>query len=151
MPRGGYRPGAGRPHGAKSKATIEREEKARLEMEAARDKSIATGAKLAKEVIEDFMQFAAGVATTYQPTKNNETADETKFLVWAKLAVGWATDLAPYQSPTYKAVAVTEVPPAPAIPVPSQIPDGTNVVPLMDEAAACEARQRMIRANPKVA
>jgi hypothetical protein len=32
---------------------------------------------------------------------------QSKFQDWARLAVSWATDLAPYQSPTFRAISIS--------------------------------------------
>ncbi len=115
MPRGS-KPGerrGGREKGIPNKATIERaiiaeQVVARAEM---------TGRKLAKEVLDDFMQLFAGMAAMYQPlppgapTPPGRAPDESKFEKYATLAVGTATQLAKYQSPTFRAVMVAPAPP----------------------------------------
>ncbi|MEA2934534.1 MAG: hypothetical protein QOD74_1180 [Variibacter sp.] len=109
MPRGGSKPGehrGGRAPGTPNKATLERL------LRAERDATQADGRKLAKEVFEDFMGLFAGIAAFYQPlapgqpTPAGRRPDESKFEKYARLAVGTAADLAPYQSPAFKAIAV---------------------------------------------
>lgn len=121
----------GRHRGSKNKTTIEREEKARLELEA-REIALRDGAqqilqarqrgqKLAKEVLEDLMNLGVGLAAFYQPSPpqapRNTNEDETKFWRAAEFARDCAADLAKYQSPTYKAIAVAA---APAVPLPTE-------------------------------
>jgi len=104
--RGGRRIGAGRRKGSKSKSTIEREQL--IEQTAARHDPSKRGDPLAKEVVEQFMLIAAGYASKYQPGKPE--GDEKKFLQWAKLAVEWAAELAPYQSPKFRAIVIAGAP-----------------------------------------
>jgi hypothetical protein len=72
----------------------------------------AEGRKLAKEVLDDFMVLFAGMAAHHQPMPRGQAAppgrepDEAKFEKYARLAIATAADLAPYQSPTFKAIAV---------------------------------------------
>ena len=106
MPRGA-KPGerrGGRALGTKNKATIEREFLERQLL--ARADARVGGRKLAKEVIEENMHFAAAFAEQFKPIEGNEKANEDKFLEWARLAVAWATDLAPYQSPRFRAIVM---------------------------------------------
>ena len=74
---------------------------------------------LAKEVIEQFMQIAVGYAQAYalteadlgfsdkEATQNKRDWKRNQFKGWARLAVAWAADLAPYQSPTYRAISIS--------------------------------------------
>jgi hypothetical protein len=113
--RGGYRPGAGRKKGQPNKATLEKALIAENVVTEAR----ATGKKLAKEVLDDFMGIFAGMAAYYQPLPAGTVAlpgrrrrrpNEAKFENYAKLAVQCAKDLARYQSPTYQAIMVAPAP-----------------------------------------
>jgi hypothetical protein len=134
--RGGRRPGAGRKPGSKNKATIEREERARIEYmarsdrreavdgELARDAAAAvdqakrTGDRLGKEILHELANLLADVATYYQPrpvavqqpdgsvTTVLRGGDEAKFRQYAHLAMQAAKDLAPYQSPKLSAVVL---------------------------------------------
>jgi hypothetical protein len=108
MPRGA-KPGerrGGRLKGSKNKATIEREIIAEQTLARAR----MEGKKLGKEILEEFMIVFAGRAAHYQPRPPelppNPNADEAKFLAYARLATDCAKSLAPYQSPTFRAIAV---------------------------------------------
>ncbi len=74
---------------------------------------------LAKEVIEEFMQVAVKYAHHYalkgkdldladaKPEQAKREWKHNKFQDWARLAVSWATDLAPYQSPTFRAISIS--------------------------------------------
>lgn len=105
----------GRKKGTPNKATLEKE---RVAAEiAARTMADATtsGKKLAKEVLEDFMELFAGMAAHYQPAPPGKehlkpSGNEAQFLKYADLTVAAAAKLAPYQSPTFKAVAVSMTP-----------------------------------------
>jgi hypothetical protein len=137
MAKGGVRPGAGRPCGP-SKATIE---KSLVAARAVADAK-AAGRKLAKEVLEDFMIVTAGMAAHFQPTPagspRNPYADEAKFWKCAEAAIDCAHKLAPYQSPTLRAVTVM----APSLnerPLPRQY-EGTD-----DPVALSRIYQRMIK------
>jgi hypothetical protein len=109
MPKGA-KPGerrGGRAPGTKNKVTIEREI---LEQQLkARADARVGGRKLAKEVIEENMHFAAAFAEQFKPIEGNEKANEDKYLAWARLAVTWATDLAPYQSPKFRSIEIAPV------------------------------------------
>ena len=112
MPRGGTRPGAGGPKGPRGpqKKTIEKA----LIAEQVIKRAEMTGEKLAKEVLNEFMQLFAGMAASVQPLPpgmalppGRAKPNERKFEKWARLAVETATALAKYQSPTFRAVALT--------------------------------------------
>jgi hypothetical protein len=79
------------------------------------DNAQANGQKLAKEVLEDFMNLFAGMAAYYQPTtpeapRQNNNANPETFEKWAIHAVDAARMLAPYQSPTFRSVMVAPAP-----------------------------------------
>lgn len=96
--------------GAKNKRTLENERVAAQIAERTVADARTAGKRLAKEVLEEFMFLFAGMAATYQPMPPNAplspTQDEPKFERYAKLAIECAHKLAPYQSPTFQAVAV---------------------------------------------
>jgi hypothetical protein len=109
MPKGGSKPGerrGGRRKGTPNKATVQKA------LIAARTVAEAkmSGKKLAKEVLEDFMLLFAGMAGDFQTTPPgaapNPRADEDKFWKFAQAAIDCAHKLAPYQSPTFRAVVV---------------------------------------------
>lgn len=110
MPRGGSKPGerrGGRVKGVPNKATMERALIAANTLV----KSRAADKKLAKEVLDDFMALFAGMAAHYQPTpphamQQNQYGNPAEFEKYARLAVQCAKDLAPYQSPTFRAIVV---------------------------------------------
>jgi hypothetical protein len=108
MPRGGPRPNSGRKKGSRNKRDIglaERMVEAVVEAGAASTASTVPltpqGKKLARDVLEDFMLRFADMAS--------KEANPGKFERYARFAVHCAQSLAPYQSPTFK--AVTLIPP----------------------------------------
>ena len=89
--------------------------------------------KLGKDVLEEFMMLFAGMAAFYQPHPEwrprldtdgkpvldngrpvlenaNPNMSEPQFLRYAVLARDTAKDLAPYQSPTFRAIVVAPAP-----------------------------------------
>jgi len=70
----------------------------------------AGGKRLAREVLEDFLELFSAIARTHEPTppgaERNPNYDEKKFEKFARLAVDTATALASYQTPKLKAVLV---------------------------------------------
>jgi hypothetical protein len=71
----------------------------------------AGGKRLAREVLEDFLELFSAIALTHEPTppgaEPNPNYDEKKFEKFARLAVETATALASYQMPKLKAVLVS--------------------------------------------
>jgi hypothetical protein len=65
---------------------------------------------LAKEMLSGFMHQFAELAAKFQPTlangKPNKEGNEAKYKEWALMAVDVAKALAPYQSPTFKAIGI---------------------------------------------
>jgi hypothetical protein len=132
MPRGGTRPNAGRKFGVPNRATIERQEQARIDAENvaaeasgdAAEAAIVARKKLAKDVLEEFMLRFGDMAAYHQPARtwheemragqvvrvnDNPNMDEDKFRAYAALTLHAARDLAQYQSPKLSAVAVGQV------------------------------------------
>jgi hypothetical protein len=118
MPRGakkGERRG-GRQKGSKNKRNVEREH--RMLQEAVRREG-GDMPPLAKDIVEEFMQTALRYARYYaleekdldlSASPNEQIKRDWKrnqFKGWARLAVTWATDLAPYQSPTFRAISIS--------------------------------------------
>lgn len=102
----GNKPGAGiggRPAGVPNRATTERALEAERQLVEAR----ASGKKLAKDVLEQFMLAFAAMAASAQPRPGNEQqANVRDFEKWGKLAVATAARLAPFQSPTFRAILI---------------------------------------------
>lgn len=123
MPRGsapGERRG-GRVKGTKNRTTLEREliaaEVARRQMSRAREQD----RELAVEVIEKFMGEFQRAATHFRPTtsveiaegaKANQNGSWTKYGEWAERVVACAKELAKYQSPQLRAIAIAPAPQA---------------------------------------
>lgn len=108
MPGGGshHRRG-GRQKGTPNKRTQEALLKQAMEVH----QSAKTGKKLAKDVLDDLMQLTVGMAGVYQPDPPdrpglNPYASEEKFWKCVEMARDFATALAKYQSPTFRAIAV---------------------------------------------
>jgi hypothetical protein len=102
---------AGRAKGTPNKATTER----RLQAERERAEAKASGKKLAKERIDEFMELFIGIARHYQPVlpamlargvEPNPNASWPDFEKWSMHAIEAAEALAKYQSPQFRAVAV---------------------------------------------
>ena len=109
----GSKPGerrGGRLKGTRNRATIEKARIAELEI----DKAKETGRKLAKEYLQDFLPVLAGMAATYQPlppgmiAPNGRQPDDAKFEKWLNYVIDVAAKLAPYESPTFRAVVVAD-------------------------------------------
>lgn len=145
MSGGGSKKGerrGGRKKGVPNKANIERALLAERELIGAK----AAGKKLAKEVLDDFMQLFKGIAETYYavlpgaPIPKSHSRNEAMFEKYAKLTVDTAKALATYQSPTFRAIQVI-APPGPD--KPPQIGDG-NVIRLDDPDALMRVYKRRI-------
>ena len=100
----------GRAKGVPNKATLQKALIAERTVADAR----MSGRKLAKEILDDFMQLFAGMAAHYQPTPpdrpQNPSQDEPMFEKYGRLAVETAKALANYQSPTFRAIVVAPPP-----------------------------------------
>ena len=96
----------GRVKGVQNKATIERE---LLAQRIAAEQAQKPGRKLAREVLDDLMHTFLGMAARVQPMPEGvqlqpgHLPDPIKFVEYATLAGAFAKDLAPYQSPKFKA------------------------------------------------
>ncbi len=114
MPRGGSKPGerrGGRQKGTPNRATVEKQLIAAQIAERTVADARVEGKQLAKEVLEQFMLRFVEMAKHYEPTlpgagEQQLHGDEGKFLQWAKHAIDCAKALAPYQSPTFRAVEI---------------------------------------------
>lgn len=107
--------------------------------------------KRATEMLDDIAKMFLGLAAQYQPrpdpvtkVETNDKADEAKFALYIGQAGRMAASLAPYQDPTFKAIAVQEVPPLPA----ERPGDGAKVVDSMTKRTqqdAGEVYARLVR------
>jgi len=128
MPKGGARPGAGRRKGARNKATVEREIRA---VQALAGRIADTPKELAIDVLDRMMKVAENGASLHKPLDPGLPLDEAQrienelaaqqgrrprvvsagnwglFGEWFDRAVQCAKELAKYQSPTFRAIAVT--------------------------------------------
>ena len=111
MPRGsqpGERRG-GRQKGTKNKRTIEAELLAQRILQGTPPMTVQN-ARLGKETLERFMMLFDNLAEHYRPFPENQHADESKFSKYATAACDCAKALAPYQSPTYRAIMFEQAP-----------------------------------------
>lgn len=111
----GSKPGerrGGRQKGGRNKSTIQKALIAEREIEKAK----GSHRKLAKEYLQDFLPVLAGMAAYYQPLPAGMTAppgrepNEDKFQKWFGLVLDTASKLAPYESPTFRAVVIAPPP-----------------------------------------
>jgi|SRR5882672_88662 len=150
----GARPGerrGGRKKGVHNKTSVERAAEVVANAK-------ATNTPLAKDILERFMLVFAGQAAVHQPRPDGlggMLGNSKEFERWARLSVDCAGKLAPYQSPTFRAVMVTT--PGSGleggVPMPSPRPgegqgeviDETgNVVPFGNAMAVARVYQRII-------
>lgn len=104
----------GRQKGTPNKASIER---ALIAQRIAQEQRGKPGRKLAREVLDDLMHTFLGMAAQHQPLPhgvvpmNGQQPDPVKFVEYAKLAGDFAAELAPFQSPKFKAtIQLPEMP-----------------------------------------
>jgi hypothetical protein len=112
MPRGalkGERRG-GRAKGTLNRATLERA----LQMQSHLNRARETGHDLAKTVLDKYMMFFVKYSMKFKPSLDGEDENPSQnideFYKWAGVAIDCASKLAPYQSPTFKAVVVAPAP-----------------------------------------
>lgn len=166
----GSKPGerrGGRPKGVPNKKTIERLEAERIERqvqselarrlkdadraEKALEAAKARGKKLAKDVLAELMEAFYGVAAMYQPIPAGQiippgrTPNEDKFEKWGRLTGEIAGKLAPFQSPTFRAIQVVAPTPESVAPAPRQI-EGGNVIDMTDPVELSRIYQRRMTA-----
>jgi hypothetical protein len=116
----------GRKPGVPNRATVERQERQRLEEKAKQAETVLSVAerahiKLAKDVLEDYMMAFGTIAAIYQnrvAAKMNakeeaEPEDLDGFEKWGGLTVTTARALADFQSPKFRAINVHLPPPEP--------------------------------------
>jgi hypothetical protein len=152
--RGGRGSAPGERRGGRQKGTLNKRTVAKI-MEASDQASAAlrSGKKLAMHVLDDFMQLTAGMAAHYQPAPPgapaNPHANEQKFWHAVEHVRDFAKALAPYQSPTFKAIAVVAPPSQDLGMVPTASgslprPQGENVIDLTDAEQLTRVYKRRI-------
>jgi hypothetical protein len=98
------------------------------------------------------MMVARGMAARYQPAPPGQPRkphqNETKFLTYAEMAIKCASDLAQYQSPKFKAIAVRveDAPAAAAVPGPPAEDDASVLQFPSDPVAASRLYLRFMSA-----
>lgn len=137
----------GRVRGVPNKATAER---ALIAAQQHAD-SVRAGKKLAKDVLDEFMHLTAGMAAVYQPLPPGVTVVEQgrepnpeKFWKCVEMVRDFAKELAKYQSPTFKAIAVhAPIDGAGARDITPRL-DASNVIDLTDVQAITRIYKRRV-------
>jgi hypothetical protein len=144
----------GRPKGSKNKGPKKARAPVRavaMEIAAMQGKPMP-GRKLGKDVLEEFMMVAAGMAARYRPAPPGQPKkpgqNEAKFLTYAEFAVNCAWKLAEYQSPKFRAIAVRveDVPAAADVPGPPAENDTSVLQFPSDPVAASKLYLRFMSA-----
>jgi len=110
MPRGGSKPGerrGGRQKGTPNKVTAEQA----LSAERVLAKAKVSGRRLGKEVLDYYMHVFAEIADSERAAALTEKPEnarehEARFERFAKYAIDCAQKLAPFQSPTFRAIQI---------------------------------------------
>jgi hypothetical protein len=110
MPRGGSKPGerrGGRQKGTPNKVTAEQA----LIAERVLAKAKVSGRRLGKEVLDYYMHVFAEIADAERAAALTEKPEnarehEARFERFARYAIDCAHKLAPYQSPTFRAIQI---------------------------------------------
>ncbi len=122
MPRGappGQRFGGGRAKGVRNKATIERDLIAAQIAERRMSEAAKHGRKLAVEKMEEYAGLFEGAAAVFRPTTTEEAktgrdinadGDWEKFGTWMDRAFNALKEVAKYQSPQLRAIAIAPTP-----------------------------------------
>lgn len=113
----------------------------------------AKGTKRAVDVLREMMMLSGSLVALYQPKRNEQTGaievtDSQKLETYLTICARTAADLARFESPTFKAVALQEVPPAP------QMPAGADVIQSIgkrSQADAAAVYMRLVRNDGKAA
>lgn len=131
----------GKQKGQPNKATIEQA----LEAERVIVQAKKEGRKLGKEMLWDIAELMLGMAAVYQPTHPqilpgqpgyNPHQNEDKFRFYITTGAEVARDLADFQSPKFKAIAI--------VPPPDQMPGDIPRLPYAGKAmGALEAYQQL--------
>lgn len=155
-PHGGRRVRAGRVLGGKNKKTLRMEARALEEARQLLDDAKAGKIELAKDVLQRMMVLAEGATGVHRPNPEEVAAGAKEkgswelFGAWFDRTVYCAKELAKYQSPTYRAVAVTVPVDQPAPLRPGDGSDATpvdgKVVAIKDAKVLQVTYQRMITA-----
>lgn len=139
--------GGGRKPGTPNKKTIEMAAIAAAQIDAAR----ASGKPLAKDVLQKMMEIAEGATGLHKPQQGTDgriidgTGDWPLFGEWFDRTVYCAKELAKYQSPTFKAVAVYA--PGQHTPGDDAKPTPGTVIDMNDPQVITRAYLRMVKAS----
>jgi hypothetical protein len=136
MPRGGYRPNAGRPKGSYATVTKERAERERIAEQIAAQigdpenkntnilaiKKAMAGNRLAVDEMKEILPIVKNVLAHFQRQVMKKepdgtlriTGDLTEFKEWLKIFADIGFRLADFQSPKFRAVMVAPTPEGPS-------------------------------------
>lgn len=133
----------GRVKGTPNKATTERLERARIAKQAQQevDKANLAKQKLGKDILEDYVGafhnmavvYQNRIATAYAAGQEPKASDIAAFKEWGGMVVSTAKNLADFQSPKFKAIAIQAPPPSHPAPPPMIGKDG-NVIDMPKDA-----------------
>ena len=104
--------------------------------------------KLAKERLRELMEIFIGAAAHFQPSVRPGDApkphgDWNRFMEFGRLGMECAAKLAPYESPTFRAIMVTHGGSAADAPAPAKHP-GAEVIPLNDAVGASRVYRMIV-------
>jgi hypothetical protein len=132
--RGGRRAGAGKPRGSRNKKTLERQAAIAAQIDRIKDGGGQTG----KETLEKLMAVAQDCMISERRDLGKENVPNQedhwkRFGEWFDRTAYCAKELAKYQSPTFKAVAVMA--PAPTDPMTKTVEGKVATLPGAEDAA----------------
>lgn len=109
-----------------------------------------TGQKKAVEVLREMMMLSAALVSLHQPKRDQATGTVTvenheKLQAYLGIAVRAAAEVAKYESPTFKAVAVQEVPPLPQAPPGAEATNVASSIGKRSQKDAMAVYMRVVR------
>ncbi len=144
----------GRVKGTPNKTTTERIERERIARQAQQevDKANLAKVKLGKDILEDYVGafhniaavYQNRIATAYASGQEPKVSDIAAFKEWGGMVVSTAKNLADFQSPKFKAIAVIAPPPNQP-PPPSTDAKGNVIEMTKDPIALARIYQQMIK------
>lgn len=107
------------------------------------------GQKKATQVLRELMMLSGSLVALHQPKPNEqglvEIKDNDRLQSYLTIAVRAAGELAKYESPTFKAVAVSEVPPVPQAPPGEQTANVASSIRKRSQKDAMAVYMRVVR------
>lgn len=145
----------GRNKGTPNKKTTEALERNRIARQAQEEvnKAAISKVKLAKDVLEDYVDAFHAMAARHQNKiaqavgagREPDAKDIAAFKEWGGLVVSTAAKLADFQSPKFKAIAITAPPPGPVPVTPAKDSEGKVIEMAKDPVALSRLYQQMIK------